>query len=103
MEPHGGEGVSAGAVATDGTVDQPGKNNNTIGRVGVRRTFGGGDWNDTFAMPPSLEGGNASRSERIRRLEQGLILWGSTYVPAIEAGRRRDLIDRWSPPGNVQV
>lgn len=51
----------------------------------------------------ALEEGDSSYRDRIQRLEDGVMLWGATYVPAIEAGRRRELIDKWSPPGVKQV
>lgn len=81
--------------------DQPGTNKQKNGES--RRKTQDLGRNGILAVPSALEGGNASEEERIRRLEEGVNLWGGTYVPTIEEWRRRELIDKWSPSGVVQV
>lgn len=78
-------------------IDQHGKGKN--GNGGKRKMID----QEAPVRPLALEGGNTSYRDRIQRLEDGVMLWGATYVPAIEAGRRRELIDKWSPPGGTQV
>lgn len=44
-------------------------------------------------------GGDTASSmveERVRRMRIGAELWGATYVPPIEPGRRNDLMEKWS-------
>ncbi|CAM9765718.1 unnamed protein product, partial [Ectocarpus fasciculatus] len=47
-----------------------------------------------------IDGGAASVEERVHRMEQGVRLWGATFVPPVEPARRLELIDKWS--GNAR-
>ncbi|CAN0123102.1 unnamed protein product, partial [Ectocarpus sp. 13 AM-2016] len=48
------------------------------------------------AGPLPTEGGAASVEERVYRMEEGVRLWGGTFVPPVEPARRLALIDKWS-------
>lgn len=48
------------------------------------------------AGPLPTDGGGASVEERVHRMEEGVRLWGATFVPPVEPTRRLELIDKWS-------
>ncbi|CAM9366612.1 unnamed protein product [Ectocarpus sp. 12 AP-2014] len=48
------------------------------------------------ARPLSTEDRAASVEERVHRMEEGVRLWGGTFVPPVEPTRRLELIDKWS-------
>ncbi|CAM9935415.1 unnamed protein product [Ectocarpus sp. 4 AP-2014] len=52
------------------------------------------------AGPLPTNGGAASVEERVHRMEEGVRLWGGTFVPPVEPTRRLELIDKWS--GNAR-
>ncbi|CAM9113621.1 unnamed protein product [Ectocarpus sp. 8 AP-2014] len=48
------------------------------------------------AGPLPTDGVVVSVEERVRRMEEGVRLWGGTFVPPVEPTRRLELIDKWS-------
>ncbi|CAB1108096.1 unnamed protein product [Ectocarpus sp. CCAP 1310/34] len=48
------------------------------------------------AGPLPTDGAAASVEERVHRMEEGVRLWGGTFVPPVEPTRRLELIDKWS-------
>ncbi|CAM9608322.1 unnamed protein product, partial [Sphacelaria rigidula] len=82
---------------------KPEENGATAGVGGQEMGSTGVEGPDGGTVPQALEGGHATIEDRIARMEYGAELWGSTYVPAIEPGRRLELIEKWTSPGGSKV